>query len=152
MSILDLQIACDDPHPDAEAFQTWVDAALAGRRNPETELTIRVVDSAESAELNERYRGKNGPTNVLSFPFEAPPETPLDLIGDLVICAPVIAAEAAEQDKTAAAHWAHITVHGVLHLLGYDHVDEAEAELMETLEVAILSRLNIANPYQENSP
>lgn len=144
---LDLQIASDAPGlPAAGDFRRWVDAALSGRRD-EAELTIRVVDEPESAELNGTYRHKQGPTNVLSFPFEAPPGVELPLLGDIVICAPVVAREAAEQGKTAAAHWAHMTVHGCLHLLGYDHIEPEEAEIMETLEKDVLSALGYADPY-----
>ena len=144
---LDLQIASAAPGlPAADDFRRWVDAALSGRRD-EAELTIRVVDEPESAELNGTYRHKQGPTNVLSFPFEAPPGVELPLLGDIGICAPVVAREAAEQGKTAAAHWAHMTVHGCLHLLGYDHIEPAEAEIMETLEKDVLSALGYADPY-----
>ncbi|WP_127476093.1 rRNA maturation RNase YbeY [Sulfurivermis fontis] len=144
---LDLQVAsAASGLPAEDDFRRWVAAALAGRRD-EAELTIRVVDEEESAELNGTYRYKLGPTNVLSFPFEAPPGVELPLLGDIVICAPVVAREAQEQDKTAAAHWAHMTVHGCLHLLGYDHIDPAEAEIMENLERDVLSALGYADPY-----
>lgn len=150
MNYIDLQIATESAYPAAEQFQAWVDAALSGFQR-DSEVTIRLVDTAESAELNSQYRHKSGPTNILSFPFEAPPGVELDLLGDLVICAPVLAREAAEQGKLPEHHWAHITVHGVLHLLGYDHIEEQDAEQMEALEIDILSRLNIANPYLEDS-
>jgi len=145
---LDLQIACASPSLPSEVDLTrWAAAALAGRREA-AELTVRVVDEAESAALNETYRGKAGPTNVLSFPFEAPPGLPpTDLIGDLVICAPVVEREAAEQGKTLSAHWAHMVVHGVLHLVGYDHIEEAGALQMEGLETAILEGLGFPRPY-----
>lgn len=144
---LDLQIASDATGiPAAADFRGWVGAALSGRRD-EAELTIRVVDEEESAELNGTYRHKQGPTNVLSFPFEAPPGVELPLLGDIVICAPVVAREAAAQGKTAPAHWAHMTVHGCLHLLGYDHMEPEEAEIMETLEKEVLSVLGYADPY-----
>jgi probable rRNA maturation factor len=144
---LDLQIVSAAPGlPAEDDFRRWVEAALAGRRG-EAELTIRVVDAEESAELNGTYRHKPGPTNVLSFPFAAPPGVELPLLGDIVICAPVVAREAAEQGKTAPAHWAHMTVHGCLHLLGYDHIDPAEAEIMESLEKEVLSALGYADPY-----
>lgn len=150
MNYLELQNATVAGHPDVADFQRWLDAALAGRTQ-DAEVVVRLVDAAESAELNGRYRGKTGPTNVLSFPFEAPPGMELDLLGDLVICAPVVAAEAVAQGKPALHHWAHITVHGILHLLGYDHVEDAEAERMEALEIHILQQLDIANPYLEES-
>lgn len=110
-------------------------------------LSIRLVDKDESAALNSHYRHKSGPTNVLSFPFEAPPGMTLNLLGDLVICTPVVRREAEEQGKPLLAHWAHMVVHGVLHLRGYDHLTPTEAECMETLETAILARLGYANPY-----
>jgi probable rRNA maturation factor len=134
--------------PSALSFRRWVDAALAGakRRKP-AELAIRIVGTREGRTLNRDYRGKDYATNVLSFPVELPPGVTLPLIGDLAICAPVVAREAAEQDKLANHHWAHMTVHGVLHLLGYDHMEEAEAEAMEALETRILAKLGIADPY-----
>lgn len=145
---LDLQIASAAPGlPAEDDFRRWTEAALSGRR-AEAELTIRVVDEQESAELNGTYRHKPGPTNVLSFPFQAPPGVELPLLGDIVICAPVVVREAAEQGKAAAAHWAHMTVHGCLHLLGYDHIDPAEAALMEALETDVLSALGYADPYE----
>lgn len=151
MNYLDIQIATQTgDYPSEPQFQTWVDAVLTDP-SQDSEIVIRLVDNAESAELNQQYRQKAGPTNILSFPFEAPAGIEMDLLGDLVICAPLITQEAAEQDKAAMEHWAHITVHGVLHLLGYDHVDDDEAEQMEALEIKILSQLNIANPYQQES-
>lgn len=148
---IDLQVATEAPHPVLEQFQRWASTALAEFENngQENEIVIRLVDDAESAALNQQYRHKSGPTNILSFPFEAPDGVEIDLLGDLVICAPLIAREAAEQGKPVSDHWAHITVHGILHLLGYDHVDEREAELMENLEIEILAELDIANPYME---
>jgi probable rRNA maturation factor len=132
--------------PTREQFRTWAEAALAGRSG-DAELVIRVVGAAESASLNQRFRAKSGPTNVLSFPFRAPPPVASDLLGDLVICAPVVAREAAEQGKTEAAHWAHLVVHGVLHLLGHDHLERAEAERMEAREREILAGLGLPDPY-----
>ncbi len=147
MSVLvDLQTATEAEIPAVDAFQRWADAALT-EVEQDCELSIRLVDEAESAELNQQYRGKNGPTNVLSFPFEAPIELDPRLLGDLVICAPVVEKEAAEQDKSVNDHWAHMVVHGCLHLLGYDHIEDEEAEQMEALEIRILSTLNIINPY-----
>jgi len=134
--------------PSAVSFRRWVDATLAGakRRKP-AELAIRIVGTREGRRLNRDYRDKDYATNVLSFPVELPPGVILPLIGDLAICAPVVAREADEQGKHARDHWAHMTVHGVLHLLGYDHMDDAEAEAMEALEVRILAKLGIADPY-----
>jgi probable rRNA maturation factor len=132
--------------PAVADFQRWAAAAFAGRR-PEAELSIRIVGESEGAELNSRYRGKSGPTNVLSFPAELPTGVPLPLVGDLVICAPVVAREAAAQGKTDEAHWAHLTVHGCLHLIGYDHEDDHKAAEMEPLETAILAGLGYPDPY-----
>ncbi|NMQ19643.1 rRNA maturation RNase YbeY [Candidatus Competibacter phosphatis] len=146
---LDLQIALDMPGLPAESeFRRWAEAALAGagyRRD--AELTVRVVNEAESTALNETYRHKQGPTNVLSFPFEAPPGVESALLGDVVICAPVVLREAFNQEKPAEAHWAHLVAHGVLHLLGYDHQHESHAETMETLEIRILMGLGYPDPY-----
>ncbi len=127
----------------------WAAAALEGRRK-RARLSLRILDEEESADLNGRYRGKAGPTNVLSFPFEAPPglPNPLSLIGDLAICAPVVEREALEQGKSLEAHWAHMVVHGVLHLLGHDHLDEVEAQEMEALETRILEELGFPAPYE----
>jgi len=113
---------------------------------------VRLVDAPEMASLNKTYRGKDGPTNVLSFPADLPPDLDLPLLGDIVICAPVVAAEAREQHKSPDAHWAHMAVHGTLHLLGYDHLDENEAITMEALESAILADLHYPCPYQANLP
>lgn len=135
--------------PSPEDFARWAEAAIA---RDAAEIAIRVVDETESAELNRYYRGKDCPTNVLSFPFEAPPGVETDILGDLVVCAPVIEREAREQGKAPAAHWAHMVVHGVLHLQGYDHVEDAEAEMMEAEEVALLDRLGFPNPYEETAP
>ncbi len=136
--------------PDEAALRRWAAAALAGREG-DVGLVIRVVDEAESQALNRDYRGRDRPTNVLSFPFEAPPGVPSEAaghhLGDLVICAPVVAREAGEQGKQLPAHWAHMVVHGVLHLRGFDHQDEAQAREMEGRERAILRDLGFDDPY-----
>ncbi len=135
--------------PAPASFRRWAEAALRGaRRRKPAELAIRIVGTDEGRTLNRDYRGKDYATNVLSFPAELPPGLALPLIGDLAICAPVVAREAAEQAKTPRDHWAHLTVHGVLHLLGYDHEQDAQAELMEALETRILAGLGIADPYR----
>ncbi|MBN7795723.1 rRNA maturation RNase YbeY [Parahaliea mediterranea] len=145
---VDIQCASAEPVPDEDDIRRWIDAALAGHRDgQETEISLRLVDREEMAGLNSRYRGKPGPTNVLSFPSDLPPELGLPLLGDIVICAPVVAAEAAEQHKPPRAHWAHMTVHGTLHLLGYDHIEAAEAAAMEALETRILASLDFPCPY-----
>jgi probable rRNA maturation factor len=146
--ILDLQLACADGNnlPAETDFQRWLEAAVMPFQ-PESEVTIRLVDEAESNELNLTYRGKDKPTNVLSFPFEAPPGIELPLLGDLIICRQVVEQEAAEQGKTVEAHWAHMVVHGTLHLLGYDHIEDEEAEEMEALETEIMLALGYPDPY-----
>ena len=134
--------------PGVAKFRHWARSALAGRRR-EAELSIRIVDAAESRALNRRYRGKDQPTNVLAFPAELPPELELPLLGDLVICREVVEAEAAAQAKPPDAHWAHMVVHGTLHLVGYDHESDAEAATMEALEAEILAELGWPDPYQQ---
>ena len=136
--------------PSAGSFRKWVAAALKGRIR-DADLAVRIVDTKEGRALNRHYRGKDYATNVLSFPAEVPEGLPKNvkfpLLGDLVICAPVVAREAAEQSKPLKDHYAHLTVHGVLHLLGWDHEDDKEAEAMEQLEREILADLGIADPY-----
>lgn len=146
--ILDLQIACEsrDGLPTESDFQKWLDVVLP-QFQEESEVTIRIVDDAESHELNMTYRGKDKSTNVLSFPFEAPPGMELPLLGDLVICRQVVEKEAREQQKALLAHWAHMVVHGSLHLLGYDHIVDEEAEEMESIEIEIMQSLGYPDPY-----
>ncbi|WP_275076616.1 rRNA maturation RNase YbeY [Providencia rettgeri] len=146
--ILDLQIACEKPEglPSEALFERWL-AAVLPKFQAQSEVTIRIVDEAESHHLNLTYRGKDKPTNVLSFPFEAPPEIELPLLGDLIICRQVVEQEAIEQQKSAEEHWAHMVVHGCLHLLGYDHIEDDEAEEMEGLETEILAELGYEDPY-----
>jgi probable rRNA maturation factor len=156
--IMDMQLAeeLDDFSsflPSEEQLTLWASTALQGRTEfAEPELTIRLVAEEESQELNHEYRGKDKPTNVLSFPFEAPPEVPIELLGDLIICAQVVQDESIEQGKTAEAHWAHMVVHGCLHLLGYDHIKDDEAEIMEDLERQILAALGYPDPYLDETP
>jgi probable rRNA maturation factor len=135
--------------PAPGSIQSWAKAALGGQDAGDAELVVRVVDEQESAALNQTYRSRSGPTNVLSFPFEPPRGMRVPLLGDLVICAPVVAREAHEQGKEARAHWAHMVVHGTLHLLGHDHVEQREAERMEALEREILAGLGYPDPYEE---
>lgn len=145
---IDIQMACpSEEAPDEDSIKRWVSAAIRHEREI-TELNLRIVDEAESADYNQQYRGKTGATNVLSFPFDAVTPEPLPILGDLVICAPVVNREAHQQQKTAQAHWAHIIVHGVLHLLGYDHIEDTEAREMEALETDILLQLNFPPPYE----
>lgn len=168
--LIDLQLSGRDPQQWAESIprtadlQRWALAALVAGQSPRhsrsqwpVELTIRITDEAESAELNQRYRGRLGPTNILSFPFELPPGIDLSapdcaeigaLLGDLVLCAPLVQREAAEQGKTEIAHWTHLVVHGTLHLLGFDHTTASEAASMEALEIDILGALGFPSPYE----
>lgn len=150
--LLDVQLAESIEHldtlPTEEQLTLWASTALKGRTEfEEPELTIRLTDEEESQALNSEYRGKDKPTNVLSFPFEMPPGIPLELLGDLIICVGVVEQEAQEQAKTTEAHWAHMVIHGCLHLLGYDHIKDDEAEEMEALERDLLASLGYPDPY-----
>jgi probable rRNA maturation factor len=156
---VDVQIASTAQTPSASAIELWAQQALdsvmalcvdgsAGRAG-DGDVCVRVVDEAESRALNERYRHRNSPTNVLSFPAEM--DLPSGRVwGDIVICAPVVQEEAADQGKPAEAHFAHMIVHGVLHLLGYDHESGTDAEKMESLETQILGRLGFGDPYRDS--
>ncbi|MBD9679510.1 rRNA maturation RNase YbeY [Pseudomonas sp. PDM18] len=145
---LDLQVASKAAGLPSEAqFRQWCELALRQRQN-DSELTIRLVDETEGRELNKTWRHKDYATNVLSFPADVPDELlDIPLLGDLVICAPVVTREAAEQGKSAEAHWAHLVIHGCLHLLGYDHIEDEEAEEMEGLERELLAELGHPDPY-----
>lgn len=134
--------------PSKPNFNKWVNAALAHTRRKNYEITIRIVGDKESAQLNEQYRHKKGPTNVLSFPYHVPLGAKSLLLGDLIICAPVVATEASAQNKKPISHWAHLVIHGTLHLLGYDHIKKADALKMEKLEIQIMEKLGYANPYE----
>ena len=146
---VDLQIATEniDGLPTEEQIVQWATAAVQPEGD-EVEMTVRIVDESESHDLNLTYRGKDRPTNVLSFPFECPDEVELPLLGDLVICRQVVEREAAEQEKPLMSHWAHMVVHGSLHLLGYDHIEDNEAEEMESLETQIMQGLGFDDPYR----
>lgn len=145
---LDLQVASTLAGlPTETDIARWAKAALK-QRQADSELSVRIVDNDESQTLNSQYRGKDKPTNVLSFPADLPDEVDIPLLGDLVICAPVVAQEAIDQDKTLEAHWAHMVVHGTLHLLGYDHIEDIDAEEMESLETDILTAMNYPPPYE----
>ena len=148
---LDLQLASSAPDLPSEAqFRTWCTLALR-QRTADSELTIRLVDEAEGRELNHTYRQRDYATNVLSFPADVPDELlDIPLLGDLVICVPVVVREAQEQSKSLEAHWAHLVIHGCLHLLGYDHILDAEAEEMEALERALLAELGYPDPYADH--
>lgn len=153
---VDLQIATDTSDlPDEKQLHSWTLSALQAAEadtDRNIELSVRLVDEDESRQLNKRYRDQDKATNVLSFPFEEIAGLPSEmekLLGDLVICAPVVAQEAGQQDKATSDHWAHMVIHGVLHLLGFDHQSDAQAQIMETLEIEILRDLGIENPYRE---
>lgn len=133
--------------PASAELELWVSAALRSQKLEEAEVSLYIVDEDESQELNSQYRGKDYPTNVLSFPADIPEEVGVPLLGDLVICAPVVEREAQEQGKTLAAHWAHMLVHGSLHLLGFDHIDDSDADEMEALETDIITGLGYPAPY-----
>ena len=143
--VVEVQRAVEGALPTDDELLRWATAAWRGQGA--AEIVIRLVNDDESQTLNSEYRGKDKPTNVLSFPFDVPPGVPCDHLGDLVICAPVVQAEAEEQGKTPESHWAHMVVHGMLHLQGFDHMDEAEAGEMETIEKEILLRLGYPDPY-----
>lgn len=147
--IIDRQTAIDEQQlPTLEQLTHWVGCVFSRHPDDERkELTIRFVDNSESQALNRDYRGKDKPTNVLSFPFENPPGIDLPLLGDLIICHAVVAQEACEQQKSLTHHYAHMVIHGTLHLMGYDHIDEQEAEEMEQLERELLATLDIPDPY-----
>lgn len=148
--VVAIDSASSEPAPEEGDLRRWISAALRDRQQ-DTEISVRLVDIDEMSELNLRYRNKAGPTNVMSFPAELPPQISHPLLGDIVICGAVVRAEAAEQGKTEKAHWAHMTIHGTLHLLGYDHIVEDEALAMEALETAILATLNYPCPYREQA-
>lgn len=144
------------PLPSEQQILQWIKATLDTLEyNDDVQLTVRVVDVDEMIELNQSYRHKSGATNVLSFPFERPPGLPADevmpLLGDIVVCASVVQKEAEQQQKPVMQHWTHMIVHGLLHLLGYDHISEGEAEHMEGIEIRVLSALGIVNPYQSHA-
>lgn len=150
----DVQFDCDEAEglPSEQDFQQWAKLAWQGEGN--ASVAIRIVKEDESRELNHHYRGKNSSTNVLSFPMEMPEELRGMLdenpLGDLVICAPVVVREAAEQNKILQHHWAHMLIHGMLHLQGFDHLADDEAEIMEHLEIKLLQQLGMPNPYGTN--
>jgi len=134
--------------PTIEQFDLWVETVIE-EFDDFFQVSIEIVDEQLSSELNKTYRAQDKPTNVLSFALDLPEEVEEDLIGDLAICAPLVEAEAKLQGKLLLHHWAHLTIHGVLHLLGYDHNEDSQAEEMEGLEIKLLKRLNIANPYED---
>lgn len=132
--------------PSRYFLQRWVNKALS-KQMTSNQINIRLVNKKESAELNSRYRHKKGPTNILSFPFEPPPGISSAFLGDLVVCAALVNQQAKQQTKTRLAHWAHLIIHGCLHLIGYDHIHNKDANKMETLEIRLLKELGYENPY-----
>jgi len=147
---LDLQIATQADAPSEAQFRLWCEMGLRAR-SADSELTVRLVDESEGRELNNTWRHKDYATNVLSFPADVPDDLlDIPLLGDLVICVPVVAREAAEQGKALDAHWAHLVIHGCLHLLGFDHIDDEEAEEMEALERELLAELGYPDPYADD--
>ncbi len=153
--LLSVDRTTDVASPTDDAIHGWVSHTLTQtevRREPIPELSIRIADTKEAADLNQTYRAKTGPTNVLSFPANVPAEAGSGLLGDLVICAPLVNLEATQQHKSEEAHWAHLVIHGVLHLLGHDHQIPVEAEQMEALEIDLLGHLGFPNPYDHEQP
>jgi probable rRNA maturation factor len=147
---INVQVATTRKHlPPAALLKKWCTVVLQQQKVPCAEVCIRIVDGRESAALNKRYRNKSGATNVLSFPAQLPTDVQSTGIGDLVICAPVVERESAAQGKTARAHWAHMVVHGTLHLLGHDHTKRQDASKMEAVEIKILGQLGFDNPYNQ---
>ncbi|MFQ5545901.1 MAG: rRNA maturation RNase YbeY [Acidiferrobacterales bacterium] len=145
---VNVEVASSTPAlPDKTLLMQWAEAAMDGYEQDTAELGVRIVDEAEITELNSRYRQKREPTNVLSFPFEDPPGVHTDLLGDVVICAPVVNRQAQTQGKQTAAHWAHMVVHGIMHLRGYDHQTPGQAHVMESMEAGVLKRLGFPDPY-----
>jgi probable rRNA maturation factor len=144
---VNVQLATTRALPSRASLGRWARAALSGLRRRNVSVTLRVVGKKESAALNSQFRRKEKPTNVLSFPFEAPPGTRSDLLGDVVICADVVRREAIEQGKVERAHWAHMVVHGIMHLRGYDHQNNKQAAIMEAKEIRTLQSLGFPNPY-----
>lgn len=145
----DIHVLRDVPEaePDVPSEEQLVRFARHALGATQGELNLRIVNGIESQRLNAQFRGRHKPTNVLSFPAEVPDGFPVELIGDLALCASVIRREAEEQHKAMDAHWAHMVIHGCLHLCGYDHETDGEAEVMEAREIALLAELGFANPY-----
>lgn len=149
LKALDLQIVTTQfDLPPTEKIKQWINAVLKHEQAPGN-VCLRIVDEDEIASLNTDYRNKPVPTNVLAFPSEMPKEIEPDFLGDIILCAPIVYREAAEQGKSAMDHFAHLIIHATLHLLDYDHMTDAEAEEMEALEIQLLKDFNITNPYQE---
>ena len=150
---IDFQKACAEETPSMEDFEKWIQSTAATIKylKRQAEVNIRAVDEKEMLYLNSTFRKKPALTNVLSFPANLPKEIEINLLGDIAICAPVVQKEATKLGKPEKAHWAHLTVHGMLHLIGYDHISEKESVKMESVEISVLARLGISNPYVQKS-
>lgn len=149
MANVEIQYACSTKYssiPSEEDIEFWVSTALPESKQ-EAEICVRIVERDESQNLNNQYRSKDKPTNVLSFPSEIPPEIDIPLLGDLVVCAAIVEQEAVEQSKSVESHWAHLVIHGTLHLIGYDHIEDSDADAMETLETKLMLGLGYPPPY-----
>ena len=147
--VVDIQLADGSTKtPDAQQIRGWVAAVFTTLERSPLALTVRVVGEEEMTKLNRRYRGRNQSTNVLSFPIEPLPGICTDLLGDIVVCGPVVDREAAIQHKSSMSHWAHMVVHGLLHLFGYNHESDQDAMVMEALEKSVLEGLGYSDPYQ----
>ena len=149
MATVDIQRATESLTPTDDEFRRWVDLCIPETKNT-SEISIRIVDKEEGRQLNFDYRQKDYPTNVLSFPCDLPDDITIPLLGDIVICAPVVEQEASDQRKEIKSHWAHMTIHGTLHLLGYDHIEDSDAAIMEKLETDILIKLGYSAPYSDH--
>ncbi|MEQ9564866.1 MAG: rRNA maturation RNase YbeY [Pseudomonadales bacterium] len=145
--IVDFENTTQQATPDAQSFEHWVQTALT-ESYEQAELSVCIIDEEEMTSLNSRFRGQNKSTNVLSFPADLPEGMAIPLLGDIAICAPVIEREAMEQQKSLESHYAHMAIHGALHLAGYDHIDDSAAEEMEALEIKMMGKLGFANPYE----
>jgi probable rRNA maturation factor len=151
VSKIAIQVASQDQDiPSSAVLRKWTKLVLLDQKADDKELTLRIVDKAEIQKLNKTYRHKDKPTNVLSFPMDSPPGVQIPILGDIILCSTVIKEEAQAQDKSLTAHWAHMVVHGTLHLLGFDHINEQDAMLMEKLEIALLHQLGFPDPYGDN--
>ncbi|MDO8954752.1 MAG: rRNA maturation RNase YbeY [Gammaproteobacteria bacterium] len=151
MTKITIQIASEaHAHPSSAQLRKWAKLVLQAEKADDKQITFRVADADEVQHLNLTYRHKDKPTNVLSFPMDAPPGVQFPMLGDIILCSEVINHEAKTQGKSTEAHWAHMVVHGILHLLGFDHIEDQDAELMEAREIMLLNQLGFSDPYGDN--